>query len=404
MNPASTPQPILSICVPTYNRARYLNCMLADLAAGIGELGYSYELLIGDNGSQDDTADVVRGYEGQLAIRYFRRPENLGPFHNFSQLLAAARGKYFVYLADDDLLMTGVLGRYIAHLEANPGLGAVFAPWYIHDRVTGEDLELFYNVEQETRIEARDHRSLFAWLVNGHVFPEIYVVKTSLARAVTVGANSYAFFYFVQISAMVDRAAVTFCSEPFYRQVSRYFEDDSRSQTGIEEVKIGWDRYRGGLEYILARFASQLTPGELEWCHHAIDRFVQIRMHVALRLRTLDGKDWVDNYYIANRLRCTGDDSLLPASYQAYRINAALEYLCGLQPFFPAAATVAYYKDDAPHVLSQAWDFSTAGMLVLEDRSMPLPDNVILVGSRDRLPTDGSAFVLSEAELLARFP
>lgn len=408
MNPASLPEsvrtPTLSICVPTYNRARYLECMLADLAANIGGLGFSYELLIGDNGSEDDTAEVVRAYEGQLAIRYFRRPENLGPFHNFSQLLAAAQGKYFVYLADDDLLMIEVLGRYIAHLEANPGLGAVFAPWYIHDRVTGEDLELFYSVPEETRIEARDHRSLFAWLVNGHVFPEIYVVKTSLARAVTVGANDFAFFYFVQIAAMVDRAAVTFCPEPFYRQVSRYFDDDSRSQTGIEEVKIGWDRYRGGLEYILAKFASQLSPEDLEWCHRAIDRFVQIRMHVALRLRTLDGRDWVDNYYIANRLRCTGGDSLLPAPYHSYRVNAALEYLCGLQPFFPRPATVAYYKDDAPHVLAQAQDFATADLLALEDRSEPLSDDVIIVGSRDRLPTDTNAFVISEAELLARFP
>ena len=85
-------------------------------------------------------------------------------------------------------------------------------------------------------------------------------------------------------------------------------------------------------------------------------------------------------------------------------MNAALEYLCGLQPFFPRPATVAYYKDDAPHVLAQAQGFAAADLLALEDRSEPLSDDVIIVGSRDRLPTDTNAFVISEAELLARFP
>ncbi|WP_343577179.1 glycosyltransferase family A protein [Mycobacterium sp.] len=395
---------MLSICVPTFNRARYLDCLLQDLAAHVGELGFSYELLIGDNASEDDTADVVRRYEDQLAIRYIRRPENVGAYHNQSQLFEAAQGRYVAYVADDDLLIPGVLGRYIAHLEAHPDVGAVYAPWFLHDRVAGRDFDQFYAIEQETRIEAKDHAALFALLVNGHIFPEVYLARTFLARELAGAANPFAFIFFVRIAAMLDRAAVTFSPEPFYRQVIRYFDDESRTQLGHEEVKEGWDRYRGGLEYILARFASLQSAEDLDWCQRAIDRFVRIRMHVGLRLRTDEGKDWIDNYYIANRLRCTGDDSLLPAPYETYRINAALEYLLGLQPFQPERATVAYYQDDAPRILALARGFAAAGLVVLEDRSLPLPENVILLASRGPVPANSAAFVITEAELLSRFP
>ena len=216
MNPASLPEPVLSICVPTFNRARYLECLLADLAAHIGELDYSYELLIGDNASDDDTADVVRRYEGQLAIRYIRRPVNVGPVQNIAQLFGDAKARYIVYLADDDLLLLDVLKRYIAYLETNPDVGAVFAPWFLHDRVEGIDIRQFYVLEQQTRIEARDHGALFDLLVQNYIFPELYVARTSLAREAAGADNHIAFHFFTQVARMVDRTAVTFSPEPFY--------------------------------------------------------------------------------------------------------------------------------------------------------------------------------------------
>lgn len=403
MTPNGVP-PVLSICVPTFNRARYLDCLLQDLAVHIGELGYPYELLIGDNASEDDTAEVVERYADRLVIRYIRRPENLGAYRNFSQLFVAAEGKYVVYVADDDLIIPGSLGRHIAHLEDHPDVGAVFAPWYIHDRVEGMDIDQFYSIEQEVRIGAGDQGSLFDLLVKGHIFPEIYVARASLAREVAGPANPFAFYFFVQIAKMVDRAAVTFRPEPFYRSVSRYFEIESRTQAGHEEVKIGWDRYRGGLEYILAKVAHLLDSENLAWCHRAIDHFVRIRMHVALRLRTLEGKDWVDNYYIANRLRCNGDDSLLPAPYETYRINAALEHLLGLEPFYPEPSTIVYYLDDSPQSLMHALGFAEAGLIARADRSIPLPGNTILLTRREPAADDEAIFAISEAELLARFP
>lgn len=404
MRPARDRSPVLSICVPTYNRAKYLACLLLDFTAQAGELGFSYELLIGDNASDDNTADVARRYASKLPIRYFRRPKNVGVYHNISQLYRAAKGRYVVYLADDDILIMGTLGRYIGYLEEHPDVGAVFAPWVTYDRVTGQDQRPFYSIDRETRIEAKDHAALFKLLVERNIFPEIYVARSSLARAAAGSANVFAFVFFVQIAAMVDRTAVVFRPEPFYRSVTRYFEGEWRAQAGHEEVKVGWDRYRGGMDYILARFASRLSAEELDTCHRAIDRFTRARMHVGLRLRTAEGRNWIDNYYIANRLRSAGNDSLLPAPYETYRIHAALEYLLGLEPFYPRRATVGYYQDDPPQILTQARNFSMAGLVAFGERSLPLPDDVVLLLAREQAPADTGAFVISEADLLERFP
>lgn len=390
--------------MPTYNRARYLESLLTDLVDHIGELGFSYELLIGDNASEDNTAEVVGRYADTLAIRYIRRLENLGAAPNILQLFGAARGRYLVYAADDDLLIPGALGRHIAYLEDNPDIGAVFAPWFIHDRVAGTDFDLFYAMEHETPIAARDHGALFDLLVKDHIFPEIYVARTSLVQEVVNTDTPIAFYFFVQIARMVDRTAVTFRPEPFYRSVTRYFEDEVRSQYGHEEVKSGWDRYRGGLEYMLSRVAHLLDAENLAWCHRAIDHFSRERMAVALRVRTLAGRDWVDNYYIANRLRCVGNDSLLPAPYETYRVNAALEHLLGLQPFYPESSTIVYYLDDPPKILNQAHGFADAGLVTLTDRSLPLLINTIVLTSREPAVSEGKTFAISEDELLARFP
>jgi hypothetical protein len=297
-----------------------------------------------------------------------------------------------------------VLKRYIAYLETNPDVGAVFAPWFLHDRVEGIDVRQFYVLKQQTRIEAGDHGALFDLLVQDYVFPEIYVARAWLARAAAGADNWIAYHFFTQIAAMVDRTAVTFSPQPFYRQVTRYFENDSHSQVGTEEVKVAWDRYRGGLEYILARVAHLLPAENLAWCRRAIESVVDDRMMVALRVRTLEGKNWIENYYIANRLRCMGNDSLLAAPYETYQINAALDYLLGLQPFYPQTSTVAYYQDDPPQLLVHAYNFASAGLVALGDRQLPLPDNVILLASGGRASSDDAAFVISEAELLARFP
>lgn len=397
-------QPILSICVPTFNRARYLECLLQDLAEQIGKLGLSYELLIGDNCSQDNTEEIVAKFNQQLNIVYFRRHQNLGSSENLNQLYRAAKGRYTIYLADDDFLILDVVRDIILVMEEYPNIGVTFAPWFIHDRISGNDISQFYSVESDTVITRGNHANLFKILIERHIFPEIYIARTELRRAIDLPLCPSAYIFFTQAALMVDRTSVLFAQRPFYRSVSKYFEDEARFQAGNEEVKVGWDTYRGGLEYILSRFYSQVSVEDLAKCRSAIDRFTAIRMSVGLRLRTAENCNFMDNYYLASRLRSSGFDNLLPVPYELYRVNAALEYLLNLNPFLPQTTIFAYSANDPPLGLIYAHGFAQAPFQVIHDTSPPIIEPTVFVTTNHTRAFSEGVMVINEADLLDLFP
>ena len=404
MNSVSSIQPVLSICVPTFNRARYLECLLQDLSEQIGKLGMSYEVLIGDNCSQDSTPQVVAKYSQQLNLVYVRRPENLGPYENLNQLYRIAKGRYTVYLADDDFIILDAVHDIIQVMEEHPNIGVTFAPWFIHDRVARQDIAKFYSLESDTVVNRGNHANLFKLLVEKHIFPEIYIARTELRQAINLPVCSSAFIFFTQAALMVDRTSVLFAQRPFYRSISKYFEDENRTQEGNEEVKIGWDRYRGGLEYILSRFSSQLSVADLAICRASIDRFTTIRLSVGLRLRTIEDQNWTDNYYLAARLRSTGFEELLPAPYDHYRVNAALEYLLNLKPFLPLPTKFAYLASDPPLTLIYAIGFAKASFQVMHDTTQLKMKHTIFITTKHDSSSSEGLIVMNEADLIGLFP
>jgi len=377
---------------------------LQNLSEQIGNLGVTYEVLIGDNCSQDNTKEVIEKYLNFLNIVYVRHSQNLGAYVNLNQLYRAASGRYTIYLADDDLLIVDALRDIITVMETHPDVGVTFTPWFIHDRIAGKDVTQFYSLESDAVIPVGNHSKLFSLLINKHIFPEIFVARTDLLKVIGVPNSPTAFIYFVQAALMVDKTSVLFAQRPFYRSVSNYFEGESRSQAGVEDVKIGWDRYRGGLEYILSRFSRQLSAEDLARCRSAIDRFAAIRMSVGLRLRTIENKNWVDNYYLAARLRSTGFEELLPAPYDHYRVNAALEYLLNLQPFLPQSTRFAYASNDPPIVIIYALDFANAPFDVIDDTSPSIKENTIFLTTKHNKSISENFISITEDDLIGLFP
>ena len=94
--------PLLSVCIPTYNRAVLLNRCLESVLPQIE--GKPVEVVVIDNASDDNTEDVVRKYvPGTPGLRYFRNSANLGFFGSQVKCLEYGRGKYTAILCDDDL-------------------------------------------------------------------------------------------------------------------------------------------------------------------------------------------------------------------------------------------------------------------------------------------------------------
>ena len=113
----------LSICIPTYNRAEYLRTALETLAQA--DFGFAHEIVISDNASSDNTAEVVESFIARgLPLLYLRMPENMGAGPNLTNAIQHASGEYMVYQGDDDLLILPRIPEVIAYLDANPDVGA----------------------------------------------------------------------------------------------------------------------------------------------------------------------------------------------------------------------------------------------------------------------------------------
>lgn len=114
-------QKLLSICIPTYNRAKYLDLSLQQFLREFQRIDQSIvELFVSDNASPDSTPEVVKKYmQLGLPIVYNRNEENLGPDGNFILCFRHARSKYVWLLGDDDYLKEGTLSLIISILEKN---------------------------------------------------------------------------------------------------------------------------------------------------------------------------------------------------------------------------------------------------------------------------------------------
>ena len=104
-------QPLLSICIPTYNRAALLDNVLK-LYTQNKYFDERIEIVISDNCSEDNTSDVCKKYTSQFPnVTYYRNSTNLVD-GNFAKALSHGKGKYlrlvndYCYMDDEALLET----------------------------------------------------------------------------------------------------------------------------------------------------------------------------------------------------------------------------------------------------------------------------------------------------------
>ena len=125
-----TESPIVTVCIPTYNRRELL---AASLQSVRDQSLQNVEIIVSDNASTDDTGDYVRSLNDPR-IRYDRLEQNIGLFGNLSRCLQLGSGKYRVMLPDDDLMLRGNLEAKVRFMQENPSAGMVHSAFRYLDR------------------------------------------------------------------------------------------------------------------------------------------------------------------------------------------------------------------------------------------------------------------------------
>lgn len=119
----STHDPIISVVIPTYNRA-YL---ISRAVASVLQQSYSsFEIIVVDDGSTDRTAEVLAGFSDPR-IRYLRLPKNTGGAAARNLGIREAGGRYIAFLDSDDEWLPSKLEKQVPVLErSNENLGVIY--------------------------------------------------------------------------------------------------------------------------------------------------------------------------------------------------------------------------------------------------------------------------------------
>ena len=115
-------RPLLSILIPTYNRASATARALQSIVSQFDpDIASKVEILVSDNASSDETDLALAPFISR--IKYFRQPVNIGAERNFAVLIDNSSAKYKWIFGSDDLLLRGALAPIVSVLERYPSLG-----------------------------------------------------------------------------------------------------------------------------------------------------------------------------------------------------------------------------------------------------------------------------------------
>lgn len=135
-------QPILSICIPTYNRVKELDYNLSLISSYIikDNMADRVQIVISNNCSLDNTKDIVRKWTGlgKMHIEYYEQKKNIGAGQNVVYVIEQAQTPWVMLLGDDDYLEPWYIKECIKQIEANPNLGVIIANYIDYYPATGE--------------------------------------------------------------------------------------------------------------------------------------------------------------------------------------------------------------------------------------------------------------------------
>ncbi|GAB6010740.1 glycosyltransferase family 2 protein [Viscerimonas tarda] len=110
--------PQVSVLMPVYNGADYIAEAIDSI---IGQSFSDWELIIGDDGSTDNTGEIINAYiDKDNRISLCKNTENRGVSYTRKLLLEKAQGEYIAFLDSDDIALPNKLQLQVDFLDSHP--------------------------------------------------------------------------------------------------------------------------------------------------------------------------------------------------------------------------------------------------------------------------------------------
>jgi glycosyltransferase involved in cell wall biosynthesis len=113
--------PKVSVLMPTLNYARFLPEAIESV---LNQTLTDFELIIVDNGSTDETDEVVQRYLGDERVKYYKNYTK-GMAGNWNKCIEYSKGTYLKFLCADDKFHPELLEKFVAIMETHPNVSVV---------------------------------------------------------------------------------------------------------------------------------------------------------------------------------------------------------------------------------------------------------------------------------------
>jgi len=119
----------VSVVIPTYNRA---NVLANSIESVLAQTYKDYELIVVDDGSTDDTAELMQKYLEDERVRYIQLEKNAGVSNARNVGAQNAMGEWIAFQDCDDHWRPQKLEKQMAFIKANPNCGLLYSAYEFH--------------------------------------------------------------------------------------------------------------------------------------------------------------------------------------------------------------------------------------------------------------------------------
>jgi glycosyltransferase involved in cell wall biosynthesis len=167
-------QVLISVLIPTYNCAQYISEAIDSILAQDYD---NLEIIVVDDGSTDNTKEIVTAYCSGVACNAFTRnastvkyfyKENGGISSARNYCLKKASGEYIAWCDSDDYWLPGKLRAQMEYFEEHPDCEIVFTGY--KNFIENEEIKYQANVQKELDLEQTYKHYLPSALIKKEVF------------------------------------------------------------------------------------------------------------------------------------------------------------------------------------------------------------------------------------------
>jgi hypothetical protein len=292
-------EPLLSICLPTYDRPDLLEYTLSRLKS-VGDLAFPAEVVVVDAAVNPGVRELVQSLQRSMdGLVYFEQRERTGPVGGFLNAIFHARGKYVIYMGDDDSLVLESVVAHVQRLEADDDLTAIFADWIAYDDAAEREMHRYFRITECCEFLPTDPLGLFNFVVGNGILPESAVYRrNALVRAATLGWKG-SYLQMRWLFQLARQGKVRFDTRPFFREHRVLKKEFQRGETANAAYALGLIgemmrlELESFLKWSLAVAGHDAVPDDQRLAARTmIDRFLHARTTLEVQ-RAAAARDWL---------------------------------------------------------------------------------------------------------------